>query len=68
MTYAFTREEPDEVEFTLSAFGLPEPPGVEWDKRTPRYVWFLIAAAVFAIVAGGLRYYAKRRRSVGAST
>jgi hypothetical protein len=60
-TFTFTRGEADEAEFTLSAFGLPEPPGVKWEKPTPRYVWFLAAAMVLGILAAGLRYLASRR-------
>ena len=50
-----------ESEFTLSAFGLPEPPGVVWEKPTPRYIWFLVAAMVFVAIAVGFRYLARRR-------
>lgn len=53
--------DPPEQEFTLSAYNLPEPVGVEWAKPTPRYVWFLLAAAVFAVLAIGFRYLARRR-------
>ncbi|HMP01928.1 MAG TPA: hypothetical protein PKD86_06670 [Gemmatales bacterium] len=34
------------IEFTLSAFGLPEPYGIEWERPTP---WWLYAA-----ISGGL--------------
>jgi hypothetical protein len=50
-----------ESEFSLSAFGLPEPVGAAWDKPTPRYVWFLVGAAVFAFLTVGLRLIARRR-------
>ncbi len=49
-----------EEEFTLSAFGFPEPVGIEWKKPTSRYVWFLLASAVFVILAVGFRYLARR--------
>ena len=52
---------PDTSEFTLSAFGLPEPVGVTWEKPTPRYLWFLLAAGIFATLAIGFRYLARRR-------
>jgi hypothetical protein len=50
-----------EDECRLSAFGLPEPVGVVWAKRTPRYVWFLAAAGAFTVLAVGFRYLARRR-------
>ncbi len=52
---------PADHEFTLSAFGLPEPSGTVWKTETPRYVWFLIAAAAFAAIAIGLRYLVRRK-------
>lgn len=54
---------PATAEFTLSAFGLPEPVGVTWPRPTPRYVWFLVAAGAFALLAVGLRAVARRKRS-----
>lgn len=52
---------PDAQEFTLSAFGLPEPMGVKWEKPTPRYVWFLMAASGFAAIAFLFRYLSRHR-------
>jgi hypothetical protein len=43
--------DPPEREFTLSAFGLPEPVGVVWERRTPVYVWLLVAAGVLGVLA-----------------
>lgn len=57
----------DESEFTLSAFGLPEPYGVTWTKRTPVYVWLLASAGVVALLAVGFRYLARRNRPAVAS-
>ncbi|MBY0233193.1 MAG: hypothetical protein K2W96_28250 [Gemmataceae bacterium] len=51
----------DESKFRLSAFGLPEPVGVEWPKPTPRWVWLLVAAAGLAVLAVGFRWFARRR-------
>jgi hypothetical protein len=51
----------DEAKCRLTAFGLPEPAGVVWPRRTPRYVWFLVAAAGFALVASGFWWLARRR-------
>jgi hypothetical protein len=58
---------PAEKEFTLSAFGLPEPAGITWEKPTPRFVWVLLAAAICAVLAVAFRYLARRRKSVPAA-
>ena len=50
-----------ETEFTLSAYGLPEPQGVSFSKPTPRYAWLLAAAGGSAALAVGLRFLARRR-------
>jgi hypothetical protein len=55
---------PATTEFTLSAFGLPEPIGVTWERETPRYVWFLLGAVAFGVLAFGLRFLARRRVAV----
>ena len=52
---------PDMTEFTLSAFGLPEPPGVTWPKPTPWYLWAAVAAAVCLVLAFVLRWLARSR-------
>jgi hypothetical protein len=57
--------EPSDAEFTLSAFGLPEPVGVVWEKKTPVYVWLLLAAGVLGLLAVVLAWLAKRRRTTG---
>ena len=46
--------------FTLSAFGLPEPVGVIWEKPAARYIWFLVAGGASAIVAFALFYFKNR--------
>jgi len=48
-------------DFSLSHYGLPEPPGVTWERPTPTYVWLLLAAAVLGVVAVGCRWLLKRR-------
>ncbi len=48
-------------EFTLTHYGLPEPPGVEWERPTPTYVWLLLAAGVLGVIAVGCRWLLKRR-------
>lgn len=63
-TSEFTTTYQDEVperEFTLSAFGLPEPEGVAWDRPTPTYVWILTAAGACAVLAFGVRLLARRK-------
>ncbi|MHB1425177.1 MAG: hypothetical protein ACYC3I_18555 [Gemmataceae bacterium] len=50
-------------EFTLSAFGLPEPAGTEPVKKPiPMYVWILVAAGVCVALALSFRYLAHRAR------
>ena len=49
-----------EAEFTLPAFGLPEPPGFE-APRTPLYVWLLGLAALCFALTVGFRLLARRR-------
>lgn len=57
-----------EHEFTLTAFGLPEPMGVEpLPRRTPRYVWFLAIAGGCALFAVLFRRLARRRSAVAPS-
>jgi hypothetical protein len=53
---------PADEEFRLSAFGLPEPQGVTWDRPTPRSVYLLAAAGGFALLAVVLRWLARRYR------
>jgi len=54
--------DPPEREFSLSAFGLPEPVGVVWEKRTPVYVWLLVAAGVLLTLGIFFRWLARRLR------
>ncbi len=51
-----------DAEFTLSAFGLPEPVGVTWERPTPVYVWLLVAAGGLGVLAWLFRWLARRRR------
>jgi hypothetical protein len=57
----------DEAPFLLSAFGLPEPVGVVWEKKTPVYGWLLLAAGALGMLALLFRWLAQRqqRRSGG---
>lgn len=63
--FTFDLREADHLgyeEFTLSAFGLPEPTGAPAvRKRVPRYYWLLGASAVFAVGAAVFRWRARRR-------
>lgn len=62
--YAITQHRGlDEMEFTLSAFGLPEPKGVTWDRGGSRwYLWFAgIAAVSIAVGQYCFRRIARRR-------
>jgi hypothetical protein len=53
-------------EFTLSAFGLPEPGGAEPVKKPiPMYIWILIAAGVCGALAFAFRYLARRKHLAG---
>jgi hypothetical protein len=55
------RAVPPVEEFTLSAFGMPEPPGITWKKPTPVYTWVIAAAALCGTLAFLFRYLAKRK-------
>lgn len=62
---------PDTSEFTLSAYGLPEPVGVEWPRRRSGWLWFAWAAAgcvVIAVVFLVLRHRAARRQTAYPAT
>ncbi len=48
-------------EFTLSAYGLPEPVGLMVPRSTPRFIWFIIIAAV-CVAIGAIFSILWRRR------
>ena len=50
---------PENAEFTLSAFGLPEPEGIVWERK-PRYNLWLIAGGAVVLLAAF--YFFRRRR------
>jgi hypothetical protein len=59
------RSPPGDEEFTLTAFGLPEPAGLALPKRgVPLFVW--VAAAGLACLALGVAFRALRKRDQGA--
>lgn len=51
---------PSDEEFTLTAFGLPEPPGLEWKKPTPWYLWLGFAAIGCLITGVAIRMLGRR--------
>jgi hypothetical protein len=55
-----------ESEFTLSAFGLPEPKGVEWEKPSRRYLWIAAVALLALVLAFAFRQLGVRRKSSSA--
>jgi hypothetical protein len=46
--------------FRLSAFGLPEPPGVEWKKPTPWWLWISLGGIAMLVLGAGLGWLRKR--------
>ena len=60
------RREIPESEFTLSAFGLPEPEGVMWAKprKSRTWLWLAGAAGVSALIAIGFSRLRRRRASL----
>ncbi len=52
-----------ESDFTLSAFGFPEPPGVEWNKPFP---WYLVVASVGTVCLGVFFFLRARGRRLRA--
>lgn len=54
------KEGPSNEEFTLSAFGLPEPGSEPVKKPMPMYVWILVAALGSFGLAVVFRYFAHR--------
>jgi hypothetical protein len=49
-----------ERDFSLTAYGLPEPPGVTFARPTPTYIWLLVGAASCVVVAVIFRRLARR--------
>lgn len=50
-------------DFTLTAFGLPEPYGVVWKKGPPWYLWFAVLAVAFLSLGWYLRRRVQRREA-----
>ena len=55
---------PSDKEFTLSAFGLPEPPGLEQPVVRSWYLWAALAGVVCLVVAGLFGWLARRKRTI----
>jgi hypothetical protein len=53
---------PPDEEFTLSAFGLPEPRGLEWKKPTRWYLWLAVGGSV-CLICGASLAWVKRWRT-----
>ena len=58
---------PGDEEFTLTAFVLPEPPGVTWPKPTPWYLWLALAGGL-CLALGGVFHWLKKRSAAAALT
>jgi hypothetical protein len=52
---------PEDHEFTLSAFGMPEPEGITWDRGPRYYLWFGITGVVALGLAVWFRRLARKR-------
>ncbi|HMP03154.1 MAG TPA: hypothetical protein PKD86_10500 [Gemmatales bacterium] len=55
-----TGSQPPESDFTLSAFGLPEPFGIEWERPTPWWLYALFSAGVLFIVTVIVSFWKRR--------
>jgi hypothetical protein len=55
------RRLPADEEFTLTAFGLPEPPGLEWKRPTPWYLWLGLAGIVCLAAGVAIRKLMQRK-------
>ncbi|MCS6976831.1 MAG: hypothetical protein NZM31_07470 [Gemmatales bacterium] len=65
-TITFVRLTPrkaSEAEFTLSAFGLPEPPGVTWERPTPWWLYGIVVGFALVVLSGILYKVVDRLRS-----
>lgn len=60
----FSLDDPPESDFTLSAFGLPEPPGIEWKKPFP---WYLVFASTGTACLGVFFFLRARGRRLRGS-
>ena len=63
LDYVLEKRVPAEKEFTLSAFGFPEPTGVVWHRPTPWYLYFIGAGVGLLALGVYLRRRLNRRKS-----
>jgi hypothetical protein len=49
-----------DADFTLSAFGLNEPPGITWERPTPWWLWLIGSAFALLLVAAGFTWLKRR--------
>jgi hypothetical protein len=61
--YQSERKPLTEADCSLTAFGLPEPPGIKWKKPTLLYVWILGAALLSLTLMGVFRWLVRRKLS-----
>jgi hypothetical protein len=52
---------PPDEDFRLTAFGIPEPPGIEWKRPTPW--WFWVAGGGIVLIGFGALFYWLKARS-----
>lgn len=48
-------------DFTLTTFGIPEPPGYEQKKRTPAYVWYVLIGVGLLLLGLWLNLRSRRK-------
>jgi hypothetical protein len=56
-----------ESEFTLTAFGLPEPQGIEWPKPTRWWLWGTAAGLAMIVASGIAARFVRRRQQARAA-
>lgn len=61
LEYALQEREVSDADFSLSAYGLPEPIGATVEKQVPVFVWILAASVACALIAIGCRYLGRRK-------
>ncbi len=66
--YSLDEHEPAAEEFTLTAFGLPEPHGVIWPKPTPYYLWFIGVGLASLVLGVFLRRWLQKKAATRASS
>ena len=59
-TYTLSSESYPASDFTLTAFGLPEPFGIEWERPTPWWLYALFSAGVLFVVAVIVSFWKRR--------